>query len=182
MRMQIQMNVGFRIVKPASWQFISAQENLEHLKHANMQDAELKEALVKYSTAPLVAIMKYPEPYEDVNPTFKVDIKPLGQFKGLDAKEILSRLLPTLQNAFKDFVIVQPPTDVQVSGLHGAYARATYSFETPEAGPFPTSSELWIVPRGDYFFIFGAGTRTDEKTGSRREIQEIIETIHIESQ
>jgi hypothetical protein len=41
-------------------------------------------------------------------------------------------------------------------------------------------SELWIVPRGDYFFMIGAGTRQDEKTGTRKEIQEILKTVKID--
>jgi len=47
---------------------------------------------------------------------------------------------------------------------------------------FPTASELWIVPRGDYFFLIGAGTRQDEKTGGRDEIRSILGTVRIEQQ
>ncbi len=33
---------------------------------------------------------------------------------------------------------------------------------------------------GDYFFIIGAGTRQDEKTGSRDEIKQILSTVKID--
>lgn len=39
--------------------------------------------------------------------------------------------------------------------------------------------EIWIVPRGDYFFLIGAGTRQDEKTGSRQEIRRILDTVKV---
>lgn len=172
--------VGFRITKPEAWQFATVQQNLDNLKSTKLQSTEMQEAMVRSATAPLVVMFKYPEPYQDINPSFKVNIKPLGQLKGRDAKQIAGLLLPSLQKAFKDFAVAQAPSDVTVSGLKGAYMRVTYSLEVPEVGLFPTTSELWIVPRGDYFFMIGAGTRTDEKTGSRQEIQDILKTISIE--
>ena len=55
--------------------------------------------------------------------------------------------------------------------------RIHYSLIIPDGRKFPTSSELWIVPRGDYFFMIGAGTRQDERNGSREEIHEILSTV-----
>jgi hypothetical protein len=55
-----------------------------------------------------------------------------------------------------------------------------YTMEIPDGRSFQTTSELWIVPRGDYFFMIGAGTRQDEKTGSREEIQDILASLKIE--
>ena len=37
------------------------------------------------------------------------------------------------------------------------------------------------MPRGDYFFMIGAGIRQDERTGTRREIEEILNTVRINS-
>ena len=56
-----------------------------------------------------------------------------------------------------------------------------YSLQVPDGRTFPTTSEMWIVPKGDYFFMIGAGTRQDEKTGSRREIQQIVDSIKTRS-
>jgi hypothetical protein len=124
--------------------------------------------------------MKHPEPYEDLNPSFKVNIKPLGQLKGKSGKDIIGLLLPQLQKAFKDFKLVQPPMEVLVSGIKSGYVRLNYSLQIPDGTMFPTTSELWIVPRGDYFFMMGAGTRQDEKTGSRKEIVDIIQSVKID--
>jgi hypothetical protein len=171
------LTVGFKVTKPAEWQFITAEENLENLKKVQMNDAEFQQLMLKYSTVPLVAIMKYPEPFDDLNPSFKVNIKPLGQLKGADPKQILNLLLPQFQKIFEDFNLVQPPMDTKVSGLNAAYMRINYSLVIPDGRKFPTSSELWIVPRGDFFFMIGAGTRQDEKTGSRNDIQNILSSV-----
>ena len=73
-----------------------------------------------------------------------------------------------------------PASDAVVSGLKGAYARIDFTLEATGVGSFPTTSELWIIPRGDYLFIMGAGTRQDEKTGSRAEIRAILDTVRID--
>jgi hypothetical protein len=81
---------------------------------------------------------------------------------------------------FKDFTIVQEPSQTSVSGLKAAHVRIHYSLQTPDGRTIPTASDLWIVPRGKFFFILGAGTRQDEKTGSRDEIQKILSSVVIE--
>jgi len=122
---------------------------------------------------------KYQEPFDDVNPSFKINLKPYGDLKGIPAQNLIRLLLPQLQKSFKDFAVVQAPTDVLVSGIQSAYIRINYTMELADGRSFPAASELWIVPRGDYFFMIGAGTRQDEKTGTRAEIQGILDSIRI---
>jgi hypothetical protein len=171
---------GFQLTKPVEWRFITVAEAQENLKATKLNDQEFQAAMLKYATVPMVAMMKYPEPYDDINPSFKVNIKPLGQLQGRTAVELVGMILPQLQKAFKDYQLVQPPVETEVSGLKAAYARINYSLETTDGATFPCTSELWIVPRGDYFFLLGAGTRQDETTGSRSEIQGILNSVKID--
>lgn len=175
------ISVGFEITKPKEWSFVTAQENLDNLKRTKLSDDEFQQLMLKYATAPLVAMTKYPEPYDDLNPSLKVNIKPFGQLKGKDSKEVISLILPQLQKMFKDYQLVQSPIDVNVAGFKAAYVRINYSLQIQDGRIFPTTSELWIVPRGDYFFMIGAGTRQDEKTGSRKEIEQIMKSIKIDN-
>lgn len=170
---------GFKVIKPVGWHYVTAAQNLENLKATKLSDQEFQAAMLKYATAPLVVMTKFLEPYDDLNPSFKVSIKPFGQLKGKTATDIIGLMLPQFQKMFKDFKLVQPPTEVEVSGIKTGYARIDYSLQTPDGSLFPTTSELWIVPHGDYFFILGAGTRQDEKTGSRKEIANIIRSVEI---
>jgi hypothetical protein len=173
---------GLQLTKPAAWHYITAAENLANLENAKLNDEELRSALQKYATAPLVAMTKFPEPFDDLNPSLKVNIKPYGTLKGKSPQDIIGLLLPQFQKAFEEFALVQPPTEVTVSGIKSAYVRINYTLEIADGRTFPTTSELWIVPRGDYFFMIGAGTRQDEKTGSREEIQSILKSVKIEHQ
>lgn len=174
------VTVGFKLTKPEEWQFITAEENIENLKKVKMNDTEFHQMMIKYSTAPLVALTKYPEPFDDLNPSFKVNIKPLAGLKGASSKQFLEAMASQFQKMFQDFQIDQEPTDIEVAGLKGSYMRIKYTMAIPDGRTFPTMSELWIIPRGEYFFMIGAGTRQDEKTGTRKEIKDILDTAVIQ--
>lgn len=176
------LTAGFEVEKPAGWRFITAEQNLESLKRGQLDDKEFQAVMARYATAPLVAMVKHGEPFDDLNPSFKVNVRPLGRFKGAVPTELLEFIAPQLARLFKDLVIVQPPVEVQVSGFDAAYMRVNYPLQLADGRTFPTTSELWVVPRGDYFFMIGAGTRPDQKTGSRSEIQSILGTVRIAPQ
>jgi len=99
-----------------------------------------------------------------------------------DPKHILGLIVSPMQNMFHDFNLVTLPTDTTVAGLKAAYLRIHYSLAIPDGRCFPTCSELWVVPRGRFFFMIGAGTRQDEATGTRSEIRAIINSLVIEPQ
>ncbi|MBN1142726.1 MAG: hypothetical protein JXB25_13170 [Deltaproteobacteria bacterium] len=169
--------IGFKITKPDDWEFFSAEQNLNNMKNVKLSDNEFHQLMMKYSNAPFVAMMKHPEPFDDLNPSLKINIKPLGQFKGTDPKHILGFFVPQFQKIFQDFKLVQPPMDTKLGGLAAAYMRINFTLAISDGRSFPATSELWIVPRGDYFFMIGAGTRQDEETGSREEIAEILSSM-----
>ncbi len=145
-----------------------------------MQDKAFQEKLVKNSSLPLVVIAKYPEPYEDINPSVKIGIKPIEQLKEGDPKKTLElAILPSLKTAFKNFELDQYPIDVTISGLKAAYTRINYSLDVSGIGTFPMTSEFWIVPSGKYMFMIGAGIKKVEKDEARKEIRNIIDSIVI---
>jgi len=97
----------FEVSKPASWQFVTAEQNLENLRNTKLNDEEFHRLMLRYSNAPLVAMMKHPEPFGDLNPSFKVQIKPFGGLKGADPKQILALVSNQMKGAFKDFAVTQ---------------------------------------------------------------------------
>ncbi|MAD43981.1 MAG: hypothetical protein CMI02_03300 [Oceanospirillaceae bacterium] len=173
----INKTVGIQLVKPDAWVFMTADQNLESLKQLDMKDKEFHQTMVKYSSVPLVAMARHKEPFDDLNPSFKLNVKPLGQFKGASAVTIAEYLVRPMSKYFDDFRIMQSPVGVTVGGLEAGYVRINYSLAIPDGRKFPTTSEIWVVPRGDYFFMIGAGTRQDEATGNRDDIAAIIDSI-----
>jgi hypothetical protein len=171
---------GFTVTKPPAWHYATAAQHVANLRAMKLNDQAFHTAMLRYATAPLLALQKFPEPFADVNPSFKVNLKPLGQLKGKRPTELLTLLLPQLQRAFSEVQVVQLPMEVEVAQIPSAYARLNYSLRTHTGETFPITSEVWIVPRGEYFFLLGAGTRQDEQTGTRAEIHAIVDSIRIE--
>lgn len=173
--------LGFSVVKPANWHFITAEENLDSITRTEYKDEATKEMLLKYTTAPLVAMTKYKEPYEDVSPSFKVNIKPLNNFDASNPKAILEVLVAPISKMFQDFEIVQGPENTVINGGNAGYIKINYSMKVSDGRIFPICSELWVIPRKNYFFVVGAGTRQDEKTGTRIEIRSIMDSLVVEN-
>ncbi len=171
--------IGISLTKPGNWHFLSIARHYENLKNTRLGSEQFKNMVLKHASAPLVVLTRHREPFNDLNPSLKISFKPLGRLKGIDPKRILFAFATNFRRIFKDFRLVQKPKNTTLSGLRAAYMRVDYTARTRSGLSFPTSSEMWIVPRGDYFFLLGAGTRQDEKTGSRAEIRKIIRSIRI---
>jgi hypothetical protein len=169
--------MGFEVTKPDAWHYATAAQFFKNLNSVRPGDVNYYEQIKEYATTPVVAMMKFPEPYADVNPSFKINVRPYGEFKGLEATELLEMLLPTFEKTFRDFSVAQAPTYVEVSGIKSGYVCMTYTLEVTDGGQFPILSEVWIVPREHYFMIIGAGVRKDEKNGAQAEIAAILKTL-----
>lgn len=170
--------IGLQVTKPKTWHHLSAQANSDNLRKLELDDKALQEAIVKQASVPIAAFTKYLEPYPDLNPSFKINVRPLGNLP-TNAVGILQLIVPSMQKAF-GAKLEQPPVATTVSGLPATYVRFSYVMSSAGA-KYPTTSELWIVPRDTYFFFIGAGTRQDESNGSRADVKAIIDGIRIKT-
>ena len=155
-------------------------QNYENLKNSKMKDEELKKLSLKMADVPMIVIMKYPEPYNNLNPTLKVDVKPTGDYKGTNPKKILSAMTASMGDFFDGFKIIKGPMDAKIDGMNGAYVRFNTIMKMEDGQSYPSCSEIWVIPRGDHIFMFSANTRQDEKNCKRDEIRKIIDTIKID--
>ncbi len=175
----VNQTLGLEVTKPNDWQHLTAEANAENLRRLHTDDPEFQQAIAKYASAPVIAFTKYAEPYPDLNPSFKINVRPMGQFAGRSATEILSLIVPSLARTFPDMKVEQPPQPTTVAGQPAAYVKIAYTLVAGESR-FPTTSEMWIVPKGSFFLMIGAGTRQDEANGTRAEIQSILSTLKFE--
>ncbi len=171
---------GISITKPAEWYYMSIDQNYENLKNSKMKDEDLKKMSLKLADVPMIVIMKYPEPYKNLNPTLKIDVKPAGDYKGTDPRKILSAMTASMGEFFDGFKIIKGPAETKLDGMAGAYIRFNTIMKMESGQSYPSCSEIWIIPRGDHMFMFSANTRQDEKNCKRDEIRKIIDTIKIE--
>ncbi len=172
--------VGFSVKKPAQWYFMTAEANTENLNNVRMKDEEFQKMAQKYATVPLVVMTRYQEPYDGLNPSFKVNVRSLGNLDGTNPVSIIQLVRGSLQKAFKDYKEIQPPIETEVAGFKAAYMKIHYTLETSESRSFPTSSEMWIIPRGKFFFLIGVGSSQVSDKTEQEEIQSIIKSMKID--
>lgn len=168
--------IGFEVTKPKSWHFQRTQRFSESLNHAQLSGPEFRALLFKFADGPLVSMTKYAEPYTDLNPALKISVRPFGKRLGEDATQVLGLISGQFAEAYKDYELVQAPTDGLVSGIDSAYMRVHYTVRAPYGRMIPAASEIWVVPQSGYFYLISSSTRQDEATGTRAEIREIIKT------
>lgn len=171
---------GISITKPADWYYMGIDKNYEYLKNSIMKDEELKKLSLKMADVPMIIIMKYPEPYNNLNPTLKIDVKPTGDYKGTNPKKILSAMTASMGDFFDGFKIIKGPVESKIDGMNGAYIRFNTIMKMEGGQSYPSCSEIWVIPRGAHMFMFSANTRQDEKNCKRDEIRKIIDTIKID--
>ncbi|HEX8840447.1 MAG TPA: hypothetical protein VF750_08275 [Sphingomicrobium sp.] len=172
-------SLGLGIVRPASWVTITADQNARNLRSVRMDDPEFQALATRYANSPIVAMAKHPEPYADLNPSLKINVRPLGGFAGHPPEEILAAALPMFQHAFADMRVLEGPKRTSLVGRPAGFVRMAY---TLRAGTIavPAVSEIWVVPKGPVYFMVGSGTRADERNGSRAEVRAIIDTLKLD--
>ncbi len=158
--------VGFEIELPDGWTELSGNDFYENLGKINLDDPKFQDLLQKNASLPVVIAAKHPEPYDDVNPSLKINARPYGAIPTRDAVEIAGLLLAGIKKLFPDLEVINPPSQKNVDAKNGAHVQVRYSLKT-SVGTFPIESELWVIPTENFFYMIGIGYRPDGKTGSR---------------
>ena len=171
--------VGLELEKPDSWVYMRADQIEENRAQIRLDDEEFERLLRERASLPLVAIAKYPEPHESLNPTVQVGVRRAGDFASLKPVEILSGIVGQLQQAFADFEFVVPVSETEVSGLAGARFVATYTLQM-EGGSFPVKSRIWLVPRGSALFMIGMAGAQEGEDMAEEEFDRVLASIVIE--
>jgi hypothetical protein len=171
--------IGISIDKPDDWYVLTAGANAENLKRAKLGSPEFQAAVQKYATVPLYAFIKYAEPYADLNPSIKINIRPAGKLAGQSGSEILAAIIGNFQNAMVDFKLISAPAEMALAGRSAGHAVMDYTLQS-DGSLYPVRSEMWIIPQGENLLIVGVGYRQDEKTGGRDELMKIVGSIALD--
>jgi hypothetical protein len=170
---------GISVTKPPDWHYATAEQHQANLERVEMTDEELERHVRAHSTTPLVMMMKYLEPYDDLNPSFKITVQPAGNLPKDDPILIMKGILLAFQKGFKNVSIKEGPARTVVDSLSAAYLRMHYDLVTADSMVYPTCSEIWIVPRGNLIFLIGSGTPQEDTAGARAEVATILASLKI---
>jgi len=171
---------GFSITKPAKWYFATLEEYVENLNRVRLEDKKLQVIMQKHRNVPLVIMTKFQDSYDDLNPSVKVGLRPIGNMEGKNLVDIIRFVNAPLKKVFKDYTEIQPPVEKEIAGFKSAYMKVHYTLEDSEGRKFAVCSELWLIPRGKFIFLIGVGTNQKSDENEQQEIKSIINSIKID--
>jgi hypothetical protein len=146
--------LGFSIELPDNWVKMDASAFYDNLGKIEIEDEDFQKVLQKYANVPVVIATKYQEPYNDVNPSIKVNARPYGNLSTRDPVEIISLISAPLKSIFKDLRVIDEPNKMMLGDVVAAHVSIEYTLET-EAGSFSIGSELIVVPTQHFFYMVG---------------------------
>ena len=165
---------GFEITKPAGWHYLTADRNTDRVLSARLRDSQLQAAVIA-NTAHLIAITKFPEPHPDVNPAVTVMMGPIGGYRGRPPTELFKALLPLLGRGSPKAEITYAPAPVAFYGLNGVFGQLRY----PVGGSWRLS-DVYLVPRGDFFFVIASEMAWEDNPAVRADLGRIVASIKIQ--
>jgi hypothetical protein len=168
---------GFSITKPANWQFASLEQVAANRAVASLKDKGVETQIRQNTNAPLVAILKHPEPYDDLNPSVQAMVRPLGQLEGKSSLELMHLVIPTLQNAMADFTFEVPIQETTIGGMPAAFMKAKYIASNQEGRKFKTYSRLWVIPHGSFLFMISMSGPQQGPDVSEEEFDAMLHSI-----
>jgi hypothetical protein len=169
-------NAGISLERPQSWQSATAAQIQANRERVRLSDSEFQQAMVARSALPIIALMKYPEPFEGLNPSVQITLR--QALKGTPT-QLLTAALATMRRGFADLSIVQPVEATTVSGLPAAGVRVTYTLRTTTQS-VPVLSRLWLVPRGSLMFLIGMSGAQSGPEVCEAEFAKVLQSIHID--
>ena len=63
---------GLSIESPADWIIQSAEVYSDNLDRVDFGNPEFKQLVLKYSSAPLLSVTRFPEPHPELNPSINI--------------------------------------------------------------------------------------------------------------
>ncbi len=171
--------LGLKVEKPKSWHVLTDAQNRENLARTQMSDAEFQAYVQKHARAPIFAITKYREPYNDLNPSIKITIRPAGGINKQNLLTVTKQVVTSMMGRVGKVQAMENPKLLSMSGFPATYTSVDYTLKTQDGLQFPVKSQMWFILKKELLVMVGAGTRQDEKTGSRQEIQKVIDSIRL---
>lgn len=170
--------IGLMLEKPQDWLFVSAQQSLRNRENTELLNEQLEQDIRNEANLPTVSIAKYPEPHPTVNPTVQIRhiVKRSPELKPVD---VLKAVIAQMQNGLKDFELTEPIQTVIVSEHKAAWMEAGFTMQTKAGGTFDVHSRMWVVERGEEFFIIGMSGPAEGKDVSEEEFASILSNIRI---
>lgn len=155
---------GVQVTKPDAWEVLNGtSDGVTVLERDKVQ---LAQAIKLHLKSPLVELAKHREPFNDVSPSVEIGIGEFSDVKGFEGEGLLVKYFEALKGAFTEFAFEQVPLTTTIGGRKAGYARFRHVVDLAKIGKVNIVSEMWAIPRDDFYIMIAASTRGDEKQES----------------
>jgi len=169
---------GISITIPEGWKKVTPEMLIEARQSLKLSDKDLEKMVKKNPDLPLLVIIKYPEPYPTLNPKVTVS-KIYIPVEGIPPKDFLRINTQLIKRGFPDITYVDEIQDTDVGGINSAYTKVNFTM-TDGDRKFPTTTRLWLVPRGLFMIIIGMSGPQEGPDASEDVFKEIFKSIKLE--
>lgn len=159
--------LGFSIQKPATWFF-----------ETMATDGDTR--AVSDSPVKMIMITRYKEPYPELNASLSISCVSRDEVAVTVPKTLVRIIVNRIVERYEDASVQEGPSEATIAGLKGAYARVFFEGKLKEGDRAAASEEVWVLVAGDLYCIATGESRQDEKTGSRNELRQILETMKVD--
>ena len=169
---------GISITIPVGWKKLTSKMLIEARQSVKLSDKELEKMVKENPNLPLVVILKYVEPYPTLNPKVTVSKKYIP-VEGIPPKDILIMSTEVFKRGYPNFTYADEIQDTNVDGISSAYTKVNYTVVDGDR-KFPSTTRLWLVPRGQFMIIIGMSGPQEGPDASEEAFKEIFKSIKLE--
>jgi len=169
---------GLTISKPDSWKIISADESRMRISSTKLKDENIEKLVLIFASRPIMSLLK--SRLKIPLPNVQITVNPLdGDMSNLPT-DILRRVSRMGPVSFKNYSIINSPSEIEIDHHKAAYMKAHYTGQFwDDNKEYPVGYETWIILRQGYFFMVSAVSSQNEDNTTLREISSIIESIKL---
>lgn len=179
--------VEFSFTKPAEWHFLSFDEILKEkgttVIDESKEDATKRKQYLKNLPATTgmepVAISRFKEPYNGLNPQFQAFLHSGYDVYKDTALSLLNQHMYYSSQKITGFRIIVPPTTVMVSGHKAAYSRFYLTYTTNEGENIKAKSMIFLIPKEDKYFVLSITSSKDDWSSLVGDYKQIIRSINV---
>ncbi|WP_020180757.1 hypothetical protein [Methylopila sp. M107] len=162
---------GLALPIPKGWFVAGAKDALDP-REVEFGSAKVQAAARNYKGPQPQAVLKYKEPYPDLNPSVQVQsaAKPI---RDMSDSDFLNAMMIGLRSHMNQAKIVTPVSTVVLGGRKAAHGAFEYAF-TYQGKTFPVRSEVWVVGDATRALVVIAAARKDEANGGMAELRSVV--------
>jgi len=174
--------IGLTLKYPKNWNKITTDDFNYFINddYSKLPDSQKKKM-------PLLGLLKYKEPVDFFNPNIMINIFP---YRNIDDKDELNKIITNFKafiknRSLKNFSEIEQVNDYKIGNVNSIYLKFNFTI-THYNKDFDLCTEIWYInidkidTGGTFFLSIETNTLLDEKTGTRKEIHDILNTILIE--